>query len=415
MPLVAKAAVYSDEVSLESESAGTVTLIATATDSNKKEAEQLAVRSAFNALFQSGVEGLKNGQPIFSALPQGFEYRFFNENRFLNYLTDQPKVMSMQKVMKNSRVTMRVSINLKSLLAAAQRQKMTLNPAWADKGKVSATASFNPTIVVVPYVDGNWGHGFEGMRNRVEASPVQRFAVDKVAEMFQKNGYKTRDFISRLENAKTDMLLREDNQTDVATMIVQQLPGDIVVTVEATPQSLGQNKNSVSVSIRAVEKQTNGRLASKSFESGPYLTNDTVRLTGYAISKISPDFFSQLSQSFKDVISKGREVELSLSLGEAVSDWDFDQDSPASGAPFKEALEEWLRTASFQSAYDMSLSTDKFVGIRLNVPLWDYEKNRSYTLSNFSSDLRKFLKTQLGDSFAPAVKSLGQKIEVTLQ
>ena len=211
------------------------------------------------------------------------------------------------------------------------------------------------------------------------------------------------------------MLLREDNQTDVAAMIVQQLPGDIVVTVEATPQSLGQNKNSVSVSVRAVEKQTNGRLASKSFESGPYLTNDTVMLTEYAISKISPDFFSQLSQSFKDVISKGREVELSLSLGEAVSDWDFDQDSPASGAPFKEALEEWLRTASFQSSYDMSLSTDKFVGIRLNVPLWDYEKNRSYTLSNFSSDLRKFLKTQLGDSFAPAVKSLGQKIEVTLQ
>ena len=51
----------------------------------------------------------------------------------------------------------------------------------------------------------------------------------------------------------------------------------------------------------------------------------------------------------------------------------------------------------------------------INVPLWDAEKNRSYTLSNFGGDFRKFLRTQLGDEYKPKVTSMGQKILVIVE
>ena len=38
-------------------------------------------------------------------------------------------------------------------------------------------------------------------------------------------------------------------------------------------------------------------------------------------------------------------------------------------------------------------NTDKYIHMTLNIPLWNVERGRSYTLSNFSSDLKKFLKT----------------------
>ena len=51
----------------------------------------------------------------------------------------------------------------------------------------------------------------------------------------------------------------------------------------------------------------------------------------------------------------------------------------------------------------------------VNIPSWNVERGRSYTLSNFSSDLKKFLKTQLGDGYKASVTAQGQKLEIMIQ
>lgn len=169
------------------------------------------------------------------------------------------------------------------------------------------------------------------------------------------------------------------------------------------------------MNLRALEKQTNGRLATVPFSSGKYMTTDSLKLADHAIKKIQDDFFAQLQASFEDMIKKGREVFVEIGLSQSVSDWDFEQDSPATGDYFKDALDEWLREHAFQGVYDMSNSTDKFVNIRLNIPLWNMEKNRSYTLSNFGSDMRKFFKEQLGDDYKASTTAMGQKLVVTIE
>ena len=405
---------FSDNVSLESQEGDVVAIKASATHEKKKEAEILAMKSAFNALLHSGVEGLHNGQPMIVGDCKQYDYRFFHENRYIQYMSQEPRKLNNDKIKGNNLTTVVVYINTKGLKAELLRNKLPLSPAWADAKAVNATASLNPTIVVVPNTTAETGYSFEAMRTIIEHDPVQRYAIDRVAEEFQKNGFKTRDFVTQLQNAKTSNFLREGTQTDDASMLVSQLPGDIVVTVDCVVETLNSGTSAAMLNISAVEKQTAGRLATKTFESGQYHTTEHNRLADYAVKKISKDFFSQLQDSFDAMVKKGREVSMELALAENV-DWDFDSDAPASGEFFKDALEEWLRENSFQSNYSMNSSTDKYIALSVNVPLWDQEKNRSFTLSNFGSNFRKFLKSHLGEDYKPKIASMGQKMLITIE
>ena len=115
------------------------------------------------------------------------------------------------------------------------------------------------------------------------------------------------------------------------------------------------------------------------------------------------------------MIKKGREVFVEINLSQSVSEWDFEQDSPVTGDFFKDTLDDWLREHSYQGVYDMSNNNDKYINIRLNIPLWNMERNRSYSLSNFGSDLRKFFKAQLGDDYKASITSMGQKLSIIIE
>ena len=290
---------------------------------------------------------------------------------------------------------------------------MVVSPGWVDTKKASATAALNPTIVVVPLVEG--GGDFEDMRTLVENSPVVEYAVNKLAAEFSRRGYKTRDFLTQLQNSKNTSLLRQGTQTDLATMMVQNLPGDIVVTVDVEVTTDDRKRSECSLNVKAVEQQTEGGLASATFLSGQYMTTDSLRLADYAVKKVRDDFFADLKKAFEAMVAKGREVYVDMTLAQSVMDWDFDQQAPYGEDYFKDALDEWLNEHAQQSVYDMGNSTDKYIHIRLNVPLWDMERNRSYKLSNFNSDLKKFLRAQFGEDYEVSVTAMGQRLEVRIE
>lgn len=406
---------YSNEVTLVRQNEDLVTVHATATAPKKKDAAVLATKSAFYTLFHSGIPGVKGGVPMVAAEKKDFDYRFFSESRYINYIGGEVNTKDDEKIAGQYRVTVQVNIKLKSLCEELRRNNLTLSPGWSEAKAVKATAALTPTIVIVPYMTAADGYDFSAMRKKVEASQLNRYVIDRISEEFRSHGYKTRDFISQLQNSQTSSILRADAQTDEATMIVQQLPGDIVVTAEVQFNTDANRNSECTLNLRAVEKQTAGKLAIVPFNSGRYMTTDSIQLANHAVKKIRADFFNQLRSSFENMIKQGREVFIEINLSQSVDGWDFEQDSPATGDYFKDTLDEWLREHAFQGVYDMSNSTDKFVNIRLNIPLWDLEKNRSYTLSNFGSDMRKFFKAQLGDDYKAAVTSMGQKLFITIE
>lgn len=218
---------YSNEVTLVHQDENSVTVRATATAAKKKDAAVLATKSAFYTLFHAGVPGVKGGVPMMAAEKKDFDYRFFSESRYISYIGGEVDTKDDEKIAGQYRVTVQVNIKLKSLCAELERNKLALNPGWSDAKAVNATAALSPTIVVVPYMTAADGYDFDSMRKKVEASRLSRYVIDRISEEFRNNGYKTRDFISQLQNSQTSSILRADAQTDEATLIVQQLPGDI--------------------------------------------------------------------------------------------------------------------------------------------------------------------------------------------
>ena len=80
---------FSTNVTLVEESGNTATFEAIAIGVKKKDAAELAAKSAFNTLFHTGVEGLKNGVPMIMQERKDYDYRFFNESRYLNFLSGE--------------------------------------------------------------------------------------------------------------------------------------------------------------------------------------------------------------------------------------------------------------------------------------------------------------------------------------
>lgn len=402
------------DVTLDGQSGGEVTLISSALAPKAKDAETMAVKQAFFALIDQGVEGIQSGQPMLTTPNKAFNYTFYKEGKYLNYLVATPQKLDESKIGDQKRVRMKVIINLTKLKTDLTAQKLAISPAWQDKKKTSATASLNPTIVVVPYMPAGENDSFEGMKQYIDSDPAVKYAVNAVSSQFAAHGYKTRDLTTMLANSKNDDIMTQGSQTDAKTLLIQNLPADIVATVNLDLFKDG-NKGQCTMTLDAVERQTASKLCSTTFSSGQFMTTDYIALTDHALKKLENKFFSQLQDAFAGMVEKGREMKLEFVLGQSVSDWDFDSETPATEADFKEELEEWLRNTANHGVYDMSASNDKFIAVSINIPLWDSDRNRSYSISNFNSALKKFVKRQLGDAYKVNISAMGQKLIISIE
>ncbi len=74
-----------------------------------------------------------------------------------------------------------------------------------------------------------------------------------------------------------------------------------------------------------------------------------------------------------------------------------------------------MRSVANHGIYDLPQSNDKFIAASINIPLWDTEKNRSYSINNFNSALRRFMKRHLGDAYKAKITGMGQKLIITIE
>lgn len=402
-------------VTLESEAGDMLTFLGVCTAQKSGDAVKEAVEGTFNTILTQGVEGLHNGRPMITGDTRSFLYRFFNEKLYNRFLVGKPQKVSDKKINGVKQVTVRLTVNMRMLLTTVKGGGVTLNPAWADAKEVKATSALNPTIVVVPYVKGDGDDSFGAMKAVTDASPIRAHAVNEVSSLFARHGYKTRDFRTALSNSKTSAVLNEDTQDDLRSMVVRQLPGDIVVTVEVDVVTDGGHKGSCALNIRAVEQQTENTLASVSFASGTYMTVDSMMLVNNALQKSGDKFFTEMQAAFERMVAQGRAMTIEFNLGAEVTDWDFDQPAPATERDFREDLENWLSDNSFQGVYKMDNSTDKYILASINIPIWDSENNRGYTVSRFAAKLKKFLLAEFDEMYKPEITSMGQKLLITIK
>lgn len=416
MALASYAQGLSNEVELVDQAGSDVILKTTiAAQKANKDAEELAIRSAISTLLNNGVEGINNGNPMLSTPDNSYEGRLVTSKRYLMMLSGKPVKKGELKYGGMSKITYEVPLNIKTLKSDLEKQELAVHPAWADKKKELpvAKSAIRPVIVVIPETN-DADNSFEDLRDLLDRNPAYKGGINKLTQLFDDNGFTTRDFRTAIENSKTDDILREGAQTDAKTMVVQNMPGDIVVKMDIDIKQR-DNTCGANVAIRAVERQTEAVLAAETFMSGFYHVADPVVIVDKALDKVAPEFFAKLSGSFDRMVAEGRSMQLDFNLSQAVTDWDFDLESPADGSDFKDELYEWLRENSYHGICDMSLSTGKYIKGTINIPLWDNEKNRTYRVENFTSALKRFLKKKLGGEYNVNVTALGQKLVIMIE
>lgn len=404
---------YSNEVTLVQGDDNSVTVLATAVDDKKKDAALLAAKSAFHTLFHSGIPGVKNGVPMIAIERSDYDYRFFSESRYINYISSEVETVNSEKIGGKYRVTVRLTIQLKSLCADLEHNNMAISPGWTDSKAVKATSALNPTIVITP--DMTDGRDLETWRKEVLEEPTLKYAIGRLTDEFGQHGYTTQDAFVLLQNQINSAMINMGTQTDVATEVMKRIPGDIVVYVDLKINKKEGRRCECALELNAHEKQTGNTLSRKTFSSGEYMTTEYLKLVDYAIKQIKEDFFESLQTKFEEIIMNGRTVLIGMKLSQSVNDWDFDQESPENGNYFKDELTAWLEAHCHQSVPNLTLDTDKEIQIRMNIPLWNTERNKAYTLSNFTAELRKFFKAQFGDNYKANVKASGQSINVIIE
>lgn len=403
------------DVTLQNATDNEAVVVSAASADKGADAYNMAVENAIYAILTTGVDGLQNGQPMMVGDNKSFVYSYFKDKKYVDAINGMQR-LSEDKLAGKRRVKAEVTVNLKTLMSQLKGSKVDINPVWKKDGPGQDPVGVHPSIVVVPYVKGNGPSDFSVMKDLVDNNPALRHAVGLVASSFAANGYKTKDFVTMLGGSEIEDIMRDGTQTDKATAVIQELPGDIVVSVDVSLLTGGDRRNSCMVDVNAVEKQTKTILARHNYASPEYTTSDMVSLVDYAVkNKIDKPFFNEMERAFKDMIVKGRNVVVAFTLGQNVTDWDFDTETPQSDEMFKEVLEDWLEKISVDNSYDLSRNTDKFIEANLNMPIWDKEKNRGYTVTRFTSDLRKFIKKHLGDDYKANVKSMGQRLEITIE
>lgn len=403
--------------SFESRNGEKVTICSWGRAQKSKEAQTEAVKNAFRALLYEGIPGLNDSVPMMARPDNSFDYRFFN-NQYIRYLVSDPLKLSEKKTNGEKWVKMRVSIDTDGLKKAIRSAGASLSPLWREGleatsiGRKAPMAVTRPSIVVIPYM-GNTGADFSAMAEYMSDHPVVRSAVNAVVSKFGANGYVTKDLVAMLQNSETSSLIASGAQSDVTTEIVRQLPGDIIVTVDAMINNDGDYRQ-CNLALNAIERQTGNHLASHSFTSGRYRIDDNSRLVAHAVDMMQNDFFSQLDRAFRRRIEEGLPMVVEFQLAQSVSDWNFDSPVPSSGVDFKDWLSEWLRSHSHEGAYDRSAATDKFIRASVTVPLWDREANQTSGPDEFASKLRHAVIKTLDGEYGVKAIEMGQKLIITI-
>ncbi len=393
---------YMSDAVLVSSNGNTVKLRASGQSDKKKTALEMAMKSAIYTLLYNGVEGVNNGKALAYSHDKNYERRLFEDGRYSVFVGEFEEVGDVVKVGGNYRVKVEVEIYYDALMR-------DLNQS-AGVGASHVEMSNMPTLMVVPFAREN-----EDVRRLIENNKMLSHSVSKVTSEFSKHGYRTKDFISLLQKSKNSDLTTDGSQSDAVSMMIQNLPTDIVVTAKVNFIPRPNNQGEVSLELNAIEKQTATTLASSTFLSGRYMTRDSVRLADYAISKVKREFFTTLQTAFFEIVRNGRELSIQMVIDANVDDWDFDQPSPESGEEFKVELEDWLAANAMNGSYDMSRSSDKIIDLTVRIPIWDEKTGRAYSVSSFRNAFRKFLNERLAGEYQASIVTLGQGIVVTIK
>ena len=139
-------------------------------------------------------------------------------------------------------------------------------------------------------------------------------------------------------------------------------------------------------------------------------------LTEYALEGISENFFNQLKQAFRDMVTNGREVNITLNVDE---NCDFDMENDVVGTrdmTLSDELDEWVLENAFKGNGEVR-SGGNGLNVYMRVPVYDPDTGRPRSIKSETGKLRRFASGLLKDKgYTVSEKAAsGQYIQLLIQ
>ena len=190
---------------------------------------------------------------------------------------------------------------------------------------------------------------------------------------------------------------------------------DIYVTVKISKEDFAGGASNVTLLMEAKERETGFSLANASIVSDRFRASKK-ELTEYALEGISENFFNQLKQAFRDMVTNGREVNITFNVDE---NCDFDMENDAVGTrdmTLSDELDEWVLENAFKGNGEVR-SGGNGLNVYMRVPVYDPDTGRPRSIKSETGKLRRFASGLLKDKgYTVSEKAAsGQYIQLLIQ
>jgi hypothetical protein len=268
-----------------------------------------------------------------------------------------------------------------------QRTKLEKTPPQSVSTSASSTdTSLNrlvtrPTIMVFPFFKEK-----QTIRAVIENDLYNRVVMAKVKEAFDRRGYSTLDYMSKIRNLNVNEVLTADARNDLKTQVIQSSGADIAVEVEYT-YTQSHTGNEVSVVLNAYESSTSSSLANKVGSSGKFYSEDVAKLVSRAADPILDDFLNLMQQKFTDIVQNGRYLSIEFGVAEG-SGLTMNTMVGSDGLALSDAIESWI-SDNATSYHIQGVSDLKTIFDVVRIPRTD-KQGRPLTTTRYALDILKF-------------------------
>lgn len=272
-----------------------------------------------------------------------------------------------------------------------------------------------PNVMVVPYV------ATDKNNERLEAilnDEAILLAISKIKEEFNLRKFPTIDFMAefqRVQNRAYAASALNAKSTGLQAY-VEGSRADIYVTVKITKEDfVEEGTSNVTLLVEAKERETGFSLANVSIVSDRSRSSKK-ELTEYALEDISENFFNQLKQEFRKMVTNGREVNITFKVSE---NCDFDMVNDVVGTrdmTLSDELDEWVSANAFKENGEVRWGGDN-LEVFMKVPVYDPDTGRPRSIKSETNKLKRFASGLLKDKGYAVIEQAasGQYIQLLIQ
>lgn len=404
---------YSNDVELLETRTNTVVVRSSGIHENKKEAQTMAVKSAFYTYFTLGIPGLNHDKPLMgnTEQPKHRDYlkRFFEEGRYNNFVRSSLQIGETERLKGfGFKVTVKLEFLNEALYRDLELNRVIEKSTDRTSLEESQEQMTLPTIMVVPFSE-NSEESFRLLQEDFDL----RTAVSAVTQGFIEKGVRTIDFMARYKSIRQKELLEQNAASSSDKLVMSTYGADVRVEVDIQKFAKGE-MNRVALNMVAKDASTDERLATAVGGQVRFFRTSAVdQLCRYAVLDVRDEFLKQIATGFAQKTKNGATVTLDVSVDAACMDLTLETEIGEAEMPLSSVIRNRVRKYMRQGHKPHSTYTEA-MSMQLDQIVLSGKDEEGVLLSveDFADALKVYMKRQNIDS---SVKVMGNKVFMSIR